>query len=223
MPNLKYPVTIVPAILATTEQEYKNDLQKIVDSEVFQEGWIHIDFMDNIFVANKSTLPEVVSSYPNRFKKEAHLMVQKPFSFVESLTKIGFERVIVHVEADEVNESIEYLRKSGKQTGLAIKVETPLKNIEPFLDKIDVILIMSINPGFQGQPFKEESKTKIKEVAELRDKRGLSFLIGVDGHVNVENAKELIELGADNLVMGSFLMEGDINENTEKIWEATRS
>lgn len=223
MPNLKYPVTIVPAILATTEQEYKNDLQKIVDSEVFQEGWIHIDFMDNIFVANKSIPPEVVSSYPNRFKKEAHLMVQKPFSFVEKLTKIGFERVIVHVEADEVNESIEYLRKSGKQAGLAIKVETPLKNIEPFLDKIDVILIMSINPGFQGQPFKEESKTKIKEVAELRDKKGLSFLIGVDGHVDAENANELIRLGADNLVMGSFLMEGDINENTEKIWEATRS
>lgn len=216
-------VEIIPAILATTEETYLDDLKKLTDLPSLEDGWLHIDFADNIFVPNQTVTTEVVEKYPTNLKKEAHLMVENPLEWVDSLIECGFERIILHIESSQVAECIEKIKASGIQAGLAINLETSLEKLIPFFSTIDLVLVMSIEPGFQGQPFREESLDRIEELKGLRDKGGFAFRISVDGHVNDQNARQLVDQGVDSLVIGSFLLKGDIDENIEKIWEKVNS
>lgn len=210
-------VQIIPAVLATSEQQYQNDISKLSSSESLNGGWVHIDFMDNIFVQNKSIDPEVVSKFPDNFQKEAHLMVAHPKDWVDKLVKAGFKRIIFHIEVeDDILEVIEYIKSKGIEVGIALKNETPIEKLSPFISKIDVILIMGIGePGFQGQPFIPETLDRISEVK----RNNWQVRIGVDGAVSDIDVKEVVASGVDFMIVGSFLLKGDTEENLENLWE----
>lgn len=212
-------IQILPAILSNTAQQYKSDIEKLSRSGSFKKGWVHIDFMDNKFVPNQSIDPEIVTKYPTNLKKEAHLMVDEPVEWIEKLADAGFDRVLIHFEAKKVTQAVDLARKSGMEVGIALKNETSIDKVEPLVGKIDMVLIMGVEPGFQGQPFLEGSVWKIKQVKE----NGWNVKVAVDGAVRDSNVKNLVEAGVDQLDIGSFLLKGDIDENVEKIWEAIKS
>lgn len=208
---------IIPAILSTSEKDFSRDVDRFNKSNSFKEGWVHIDFMDNKFVPNLSIDPEITGKYPLHLEKEAHAMVARPLEWIGKLADTGYKRVIFHIEAeDDTLETINSIRDKGLEVGLAINIDTPVNRIEPFADKIDVVLLMSIVPGFQGNPFKEEVFDKIREVKS----KGWNIKVGVDGSVKDTNIKDIMDAGADFVIVGSFLLKGDIDENFQKLKEA---
>lgn len=223
-------IQIIPGVLATSEEQYQSDLSRLSKVEALENAWVHIDFMDNLFVPNKSIGPSVISKYPINLHKEAHLMVRYPLEWVDDLIEAGFERIIFHIEAEEITEKcIEYIKNKRLEVGLAIKNETPIEKIEPFIKRIDVVLVMAVVPGFQGQKFIPETINKIKETSRLRQARlGLrskgnyNFRIGVDGAVKDDNIRKIVDAGVDFVIVGSYLLKGDIDENLENLWEALR-
>lgn len=214
-------VQIIPAILATTKEQLQRDLERIQRSPSLQEGWLHLDFADGNFVQNTTIKATDLDDGFMGFYIEAHLMVSSPGEWINELKKVAVKRVIVHIEIinKPFEKIIEFCKSNKIEFGLAIKMDTPLEILDPYWDIIDLVLIMSIEPGFQGQTFISEALDRIEQVSKLREQKGVKFKIGVDGHVNDQNAKEIVSRGADNLVIGSFLLNGDIEENVEKIWE----
>lgn len=216
-------VQIIPAILATTEEDYKSKLSKIEGSVPLKGGWVQIDLMDNKFVQNKSVNADVVKKFPTKLKIEAHLMVENPYIWVSSLLDFPIKRFIMPIELSKeiLDSSIGLIRAlSNVDIGFSLNPETPVDKLKEYLEVADSILIMSVHPGFGGQNFIPETVAKVKDVAGLRKDNSLEFLIGVDGGVNKEVAKDLARNGADYLVLGSHLLKGDIDENIEQIWEA---
>lgn len=208
-------VQIIPAILATSEENYERDVSRYKKSPSFQEGWVHIDFMDNKFVPNQSIEPSVISKYPINLHKEAHLMVANPLGWVDKLIAAGFARIIFHIEAENVEKCIEYIKTKKLQIGLAVNNDTPIENLKPFIEKIDVVLVMAVIPGFQGQKFIPESLDRVKKIKSL----GWKVQIGVDGAVKDDNIKNIVDAGVDFVNVGSYLLKGDLDENLENLWE----
>lgn len=210
-------VQILPAVLGKTQEQYIDDMSRLSKCEALKDGWVHIDFADGEFVPNETVGVDVVSKVPTDFKKEAHLMVSHPKEWIDKLIEAGFERIIFHIESkDDASEVIAYIKSKRVEVGVAIKMDTPLFELETLVDKLDVILVMAIEPGFQGQPFIPESLDRIREIKS----KGWQIKVAVDGSVRDENAKELVSAGVDNLISGSFILNGDIDENVERLWEA---
>ena len=209
-------VQIIPAVLATTEEQYQKDIGKYSSCASLEGSWVHIDFADNIFVQNQTIGPEIIEKYPDNFSKEAHLMVLKPKEWIDGLVQAAFKRVIIHIEAEGIQECLDYAKEKGLEAGLAINNGTTTEKLEPFLDKITTILIMSIVPGFQGQPFLPQA---LKKITDIKD-QGWSVRVGVDGAVKDDNIKEIVNAGADFVIVGSFLLKGNVDENLEILWEA---
>jgi len=208
---------IVPAILDKTPEEFKKHVEQLQNSHTFQEGWVHIDFADNKFVPNETIGIDVIEKHPITLQKEAHLMVSNPLGWVEDLKKAGFKRIVFHFESqDPIGDVITAIKKAGMEVGIAINPDTGISELEPFKDNIDQVLIMGIVPGFQGQPFIPETIQKIKSLKA----KNWPVAISIDGAVRDTNAKSLLDAGIDQLVSGSYLLNGDIDENVERIWEA---
>jgi len=184
------------------------DLRGAMD--ICQKGgahWIHIDVMDNQFVPNLTIGPPVVKSlrkYTDKFL-DVHMMVVEPEKLVEPFARAGADGITFHVEAAEnPNEVIDLIKSTGKQVGISLKPGTPLSSIEPFLDKVDLVLIMSVEPGFGGQGYLPGSSNRIKRLKSRLNEMCLDrVLIEVDGGVKLNNMKEVVEAGADVLVAGS--------------------
>lgn len=211
-------IQILPAILDKTPEDFENHINQLTNSEGFKEGWVHIDFADNEFVPNQTVGVDTVAKYPTNLKKEAHLMVAHPLEWLDQLKEAGFDRVIFHFESkDDPGQCLKRIKELGMEAGVALKIETNVESLERFRDKIDLVLVMAIVPGFQGQPFLPEALDKIRKLKETGWLR-----ISVDGAVRDSNVREIIEAGADQLSVGSFLLKGDVDENLEKIWEAIR-
>ena len=169
--------------------------------------WIHIDVMDNQFVPNLTIGPPVVKAlrkYTDKFL-DVHMMVVEPEKLVEPFARAGADGITFHVEAAEnPNEVIDLIKSTGKQVGISLKPGTPLYSIEPFLDKVDLVLIMSVEPGFGGQGYLPGSSNRIKRLKSQLNEMCLDrVLIEVDGGVKLNNMKEVVEAGADVLVVGS--------------------
>ncbi len=215
-------IQIIPAILATTEEEYREKIEKVSTCPEFAEGWVQIDIMDGKFVQNQSVGPQVLEKYPTESKIEAHLMIQDPSQAIFYLIEAGVKRIVLHVESDGVGDNLAYIEDEGVENGLAINPETSLEKSAPYLKDVDTVLIMSVYPGAQGRDFIPESLEKIRECSRMRAKGNLNFKIEVDGGISVENAKLVLEAGADRLIIGEYLINGNIAENLEKIRQSLR-
>ena len=194
-------IQIIPAILATTEKEYHEQLEKIISADVFQEGWIQIDIMDNKFVQNKSIGFDVIAKYPESFKKEIQLLVEDPTNWLEQAAYIDahfMDRVIAPVEVGALKIE-KYLNKAKElrlEVGLSVNPKTPIESLVPFVDKIRYVVIMSVEPGFQGQQFITDALEKVKKV-----KSQYSLTVGVDGGINSSNVRSIVDAGADYLAV----------------------
>jgi ribulose-phosphate 3-epimerase len=208
-------IQILPAILATTEEEYKEKLTKIETNFSLFNGWVQIDLMDNKFVQNKSIGVDVIAKYPtDELRIEAQLMVEYPDNWIDELVKTHVARIVFPVEDTEgIDFKIQHVLNHEKEVGLSINPETPVEKLEPFLSKINTVLVMSVHPGFGGQEFIAESVEKIRQIKKL----GIPIRVGVDGGVSLEVIEDLANAGADYLVMGSHLLLGDIDENIRHI------
>ena len=183
--------------------------------------WIHVDVMDNQFVPNLTIGPPVVKSL--RFKTEkildVHMMVVEPEKLVEPFAKAGADIITFHIEATSDPQGvIDLIRSTGKEVGISLKPSTPISTIEPYFDQIDLILVMSVDPGFGGQGYIEGSTERIKEIKQKLIEQCLQdrVLIEVDGGIKLHNAKEVVNAGADVLVAGSAIFGTDDPVQTMK-------
>ena len=185
-----------------------SDLQSALN--VCDEGgahWIHVDVMDNQFVPNLTIGPPVVKSLRSKTEKfmDVHMMVIEPEKLVEPFAKAGADNITFHIEAtNDPDGIIELIKSCGSKVGVSIKPKTPLTEIFPFLQKVDVVLVMSVEPGFGGQGYIPGSNERIGEIKSFLNENCLDrVLIEVDGGVKLYNAKEVMDAGADVLVAGS--------------------
>lgn len=213
-------VQIIPAILSTSENEYIRDISRIRRSEFLKTGWVHIDFADNKFVQNQTINPQVIQNFPDNLQKEAHLMIDHPKEWVDKLADAGFKRIIFHIECkDSIEEVISYIKSKGLEVGLALNNNTPIEKLEPFVSTINIVLIMTIVAGFQGQPFIPKALNKVREIKS----KDWPVKVGVDGAVKESNIKEIADAGVDFVTVGSYLLTGDLDENLENLWEAAKT
>ena len=183
--------------------------------------WIHVDVMDNQFVPNLTIGPPVVKSLRPNTKKflDVHMMVVDPEKLVEPFAKAGADSITFHIEAtDDPQSVIDLIKATGTKVGISIKPATPLAEIEPYYDQIDLVLVMSVDPGFGGQGYIDGSTERIEKVKQMLIEKCVEnrVLIEVDGGIKLHNAKEVIDAGADVLVAGSAIFGADDPVQTMK-------
>lgn len=170
--------------------------------------WIHVDIMDGVFVPNISMGLPVLEAIKRHAKKpiDVHLMIVQPERYVEAFHKAGAETISVHIEAcPHLHRNVQQIKSLGCKAGVAVNPHTPVSSLYDLIQDIDLVCLMSVNPGFGGQKFIERTYEKIKELKQLINKRQSKTLIEIDGGVNQQNAKLLLDAGADVLVAGNFV------------------
>jgi len=183
--------------------------------------WIHVDVMDNQFVPNLTIGPPVVKSLRPNTKKflDVHMMVIEPEKLVGPFARAGADSITFHIEAtDDPQSVIDLIKATGKKVGISIKPATPLAEIEPYYDQIDLVLVMSVDPGFGGQGYLDGSTERVEKVKQILIEKSLQnrVLIEVDGGIKLHNAEEVINAGADVLVAGSAIFGADDPVQTMK-------
>lgn len=208
-----------PSILAA---DFKVLGQEMKKTEENGAAYIHFDVMDGMFVPSISFGMPVLASIHDATEQfmDAHLMVQEPIRYVEAFQKAGADYVTVHQEAcEDVKTTLDKIHACGMKAGLAVNPETDVKELVPYLEDVEMILIMSVHPGFGGQKFIPESLDKIREVRAMLNEKNLEIDIQVDGGIYVENVREVLDAGANVIVAGSAVFRGDAGENTAKFME----
>src|SRR3989338_6642286 len=191
-------IEVIPAIL---EKDFPEIERKINLVEGLVE-WVQVDIADNSLVPNSTFLdPEPFKKLQTKLNLELHMMVKDPLMYLERFTASGFKRFFAHVEGNFVDEYIAKCYQLGVEVGLAIDGETPFTTIHPYLDNIDCVLVMAIDAGFSGKPFREDTIEKIKRIREV----DIEIPIAVDGAMNEENAKKVITAGATRINSNSYI------------------
>ena len=207
--NFDLPV-LAPSILAADFSKLGEQLKVCANEGI---NWFHCDIMDGHFVPNISYGPDIVKTVRKTLPEvflDVHLMIENPDDFVDDYFQAGADLISVHYEAcPHLHRTIQNIKKYGIMAGVVVNFATSLHNIEPILEYVDLVLIMSVNPGFGGQSFIESSYEKLEELADLRELGGHGFLIQIDGGVGLKNIKKVSEAGADVLVAGSSVFSTD--------------
>ncbi len=207
--NFSLPI-LAPSILAADKAQLGVQVQAALDGGA---QWIHCDIMDGHFVPNISFGPDVVGAV-SRISDEAfmdvHLMIENPDQYIEAFCDAGANLISVHVETCvHLHRTLQLIRSHGALTGVVLNPATTVYQIEPILQEVDLVLLMSVNPGFGGQQFIPSTLSKVQELVELRELNDASFLIQIDGGVNSKNITEIAEAGVDVLVAGNAVFSAE--------------
>jgi ribulose-phosphate 3-epimerase len=200
---------LAPSILSA---DFSNLSQQIRLTEIGGADWIHCDVMDGHFVPNITIGPLIVKAAKKvtKLPVDVHLMIENPDNYIEAFVKAGSDYISVHVEAAvHLNRTIKRIKELGCKAGVVVNPSTPVESIKEVAEFIDLLLIMTVNPGFGGQKFIPNSIRRIKEAVKLRESLDANFLIEIDGGVNTETVKAAKEAGVDIFVAGSAVFDAD--------------
>ena len=209
-------IKISPSILSADFSQLGNEIKRLEENGA---DLIHVDVMDGHFVPNITIGPPVIKTLRNYTKLpfDVHLMISPVHKYIEAYADAGADIITIHPEAtDSLENSIKKIKEKNKKVGVSLNPETKIDLILEFLNQIDLVLIMSVNPGFGGQKFMPEVLDKIKDLKKLREQNKLDFDIEIDGGINFDNCKSAIDAGANILVSGTTVFksnDGDIKKN----------
>ena len=213
-------IQISPSILSANFSQLGNEIKRLEDGGA---DMIHVDVMDGHFVPNLTIGPPVIKALRNYTKLpfDVHLMISPVHKYIKDYANAGADIITIHPEAtDNLVNSINHIKKLKKKIGISLNPDTEIKIISHLLDQIDLVLIMSVFPGFGGQKFIPNVLDKIKELKKIKDEKNLNFDIEVDGGINFDNSKLVIEAGANILVSGTTIFKnnkGDIKKNIDTL------
>ncbi|MBS5364636.1 MAG: ribulose-phosphate 3-epimerase [Butyribacter sp.] len=208
---------LAPSILSADFCKLGEQIHELEECDI---ELLHIDVMDGEFVPSISFGMPVIKSIRKITDMffDVHLMVNEPVRYVEDFAKCGADLLTVHYEAcKDVRATLEKIKEAGMKCSVAISPDTEVSKLEGLLDIVDVVLVMSVYPGFGGQKFIRDSLEKVRKLDKIRKESKFDFLIEIDGGVNIENAKEIAENGVDWIVAGTAVFGGDIKENIRKL------
>lgn len=196
-------ILLAPSILAGDHGNLKASLREICEAGL---EWVHLDIMDGHFVPNLSFGPQTVKAMrPNsKLFFDVHLMLDNPDKYIDAFLDAGAEQITIHVEPDyPVAETLSYIKSKGCKCGVVLNPDTPAEAALPFLEACDIVLLMTVQPGFGGQSFRHDVMPKLETIAQWRSDKGLNYRIEIDGGVDAETASECTSRGADTLVAGT--------------------
>ena len=213
-------IQISPSILSADFSQLGNEIKKLEEGGADS---IHVDVMDGHFVPNLTIGPPVIKNLRKYTKLpfDVHLMISPVHEYIENYANAGADIITIHPEATgNLKESISLIKKFGKKVGVSLNPKTEIKTLIDEIDNIDLVLVMSVNPGFGGQKFMPEVLDKIRELKKIKDEGKYHFDIEVDGGINFSNSKMVLEAGADILVSGTTVFkenDGNVKTNIEKL------
>lgn len=211
---------IAPSLLSADFMKLQEEVEMINNSDA---DWLHLDIMDGVFVPNISFGFPILEALKPVCKKpmDVHLMIVEPQKFIGEVAATGAYMMNVHYEAcTHLNRTVAAIKEAGMRAGVTLNPHTPVCLLEDIIEDVDMVLLMSVNPGYGGQRFIEQSVEKTKRLKEMITRKGLDTLIEIDGGVNMETGKRLLDAGADVLVAGSFVFKSADPQQTIKALKA---